>query len=695
MTDFSGTALITTALMITAFSLLPGLWIGYLLPLTPLRWYARLGLSVALSPAVVATQALILKAFSLPFAIIPTVLLFVNLLALVAVAWSIQREQRLAQLPRTTASDGGENAQATKSQRHDNILGGILGVGALLGLLLAYLAVPWRLVSGIRTFAWHALWHTDITYALTRNTLLPEEPELAGMRLSYGWFGHLFWSVTGWMTDLSPTVLYAVTNGIWLVVAIALGYAICRQGLRLSRPLALLGTGLIFLGTNTLGVLAWLYTRDWHWQQYYLGDLRYTPMLSKFLGFETMPFAFALLLCVILVSLVAIRRKIRNLALVLTILLSALGLIYPILFPAGAVVVGVMWLLLMARVDKRTPLYGQRALIWILIGGAISLVVTFGFMQIVTLDGDNAPIHLSALAAMKEKSFQVVTALLLFLPALLYLATTARRQLGTALLLTGGTIGLALLYIVADLEALEYKYVLAATMVAAPLAAAGIGRLLTDRRLQWIATAVILVGLVGANQLLMLRVGAQIPTNLVNAPTIEENGFWVHLAPTQAEAPWVTAIRTQTPENTVVVATDSHIHVSPFLLRSLYVPSDFDGTAIAGYSVDNRYNLLSWRGYSPAMFDARLATVAALFGGDSDRTRAAALTEMLALQRPLAIHMDAESDLETWLTATGIGSDLSIAPQTATAVTTDRVWLVEPTPTTFEQLERLDEHAAQ
>ncbi|MEZ4672681.1 MAG: hypothetical protein R2932_00345 [Caldilineaceae bacterium] len=237
------------------------------------------------------------------------------------------------------------------------------------------------------------------------------------------------------------------------------------------------------------------------------------------------------------------------------------------------------------------------------------MIITFGFLQLVTMDGGDAPIHITNMILMKEKGLQGILALLLFAPGLFFLGAAWRRN-APGLLLIISTMGLLALYAVADLEALEYKYVLAATIVAAPIGAAGLGSLVRGNRLRCRFTAGVLLLLMVANQVLMLRVGAQVPTNLVNAPQVDETQFWLQLQPDQPEAGWVDAIREKTPPNTIVVASQSHIHVSPFLSRCMR-PVTFDGTAIAGYSVDNRYNLLSWRGYSALLYEERMATIQA------------------------------------------------------------------------------------
>lgn len=66
-------------------------------------------------------------------------------------------------------------------------------LGGILFLLLAsFLFFRWIENPLSRTFSWHALMHSDIVYALVRGELIPEEPELAGLHLAYGWIPHIF-----------------------------------------------------------------------------------------------------------------------------------------------------------------------------------------------------------------------------------------------------------------------------------------------------------------------------------------------------------------------------------------------------------------------------------------------------------------------------------------------------------------------
>lgn len=644
--------------IILGFTLLPGAWVACGLRLEALQWPTRLALGGVLSPIILALQMLLLKAVGLPFALIPPILFVVNLPALFLI-W------------RTVGA-----AEAVP-WRGPTFYGGV----ALLSILVAYLLLPWQVIPNLRPFAWHALWHTDISYALTRSTFLPEEPELAGVTLAYGWISHVYWSLLGWSTNLPPTQIYALSNLLWLLFTFLLAHAL-GVGIHLRRATALLSVALLFLGTNVIGALAWTITRDWHWQQTYLGDIRYTPLLGKYLGFETMPFAFALLIAVALLSTVALQKHVRSLAMLLFLTLTGLGLVYPILFPIGGLLVGGIWLLLVTRLDPATPTYRWRELLWLAAGAGASVFVTFAFLTIVTQDRSNAAVGLSTMAEMKPKLFHLVSALLLFLPALVVIVSHRWQRFGPTLLLTAVGIGAMALYVIADLDTLEYKYVLAATIVAAPLAAAGIEHTLARwPRWQWGLALATPLALFVIHQTLMLKVGAQIPANLIHAPQLREGSFWLSLAVGEANADWTTAVRTQTPENTVVITKDSTIHISSFLARALYAPSDGDGTQTAGYSVDNRFNLLTWRGYPVQLYDERLAVIRTIYNTTEPAQMNEALAQILLLNRPVAIDFKPTVPMLQWLRAEAIGKELFANDSRV-------VWLLQPSIITNGQNQR-------
>jgi hypothetical protein len=104
----------------------------------------------------------------------------------------------------------------------------------------------------------------------------------------------------------------------------------------------------------------------------------------------------------------------------------------------------------------------------------------------------------------------------------------------------------------------------------------------------------------------------------------------------------------------------------------LYAPSDFDGAAAAGYSVDTRYTLVEQRRYPAALYAARIDAVAQLLGGDQPAQLEAALATILAERRPLAIQFaDPDAPALRWLQSAGVGEQLFSDSQTT-------VWYIAP-----------------
>ncbi len=639
-----------TILIFSVITLLPGAWLAFGLPLGELNWKVRLALGAALSPAILGLQLLALKFGGLNFNQAALVMLIGNLPALIL----ILRRLPPWKMPHWSPA--------------------LLGGAALLLMLIGYVVIPWATVQNYRPFAWHALWHTDIVYSFTRNTIAPEEPELAGLTLDYGWLGHAYWAVVGWGSNLPPTVTYAISNLIWLLIACLLAYELIRRGLGLQSSAAYLGVGLLFLGTNITGVILWLFAHDMYRWQFYLGDIRYTPFLSKYLGFETMPFAFALTIGLALICLLGLRQPIKWLPGILTALLTALGLIYPILFPIGCLLTGGMLLLLVTKLAPNLPAYTGRQLLWIGLGIGFSIASFVVFMLFVTQDRTTSVAHLSTKHEMLAKSFHVLSALApLGLVALPFTLKFLWQRHAPVLLLTATALSLMAMYVIFNLDDLEYKYILGATIMLAPLSAAGLDQMFFQKtRLRWAWTLAIPLMLGVTNQALMYQAGAQLPDNRVNAPAINEQAFWLQLAPSEPDAAWTTAVRTETPLDTILVTNNSRIHLGPFVDRSLYLPSDSSGENTTGYSVDNRFNLLEWRGYPQALYAQRQQTTATLYATSDKDQLATVLYTLIALDRPVAIHFsDPQAGALLWLKQIGLGTQLFSDPKNV-------VWLIDP-----------------
>ena len=317
--------------LLATVTICPGCWITFGASLDELNWRTRLAIGTALSPIVLAIQLYLLRILNVDFAAAVLVLLFINLPCFILIVRSLP-QTKLAVWSRT------------------------FWVGSIVLLSLAGLMVTlWVAIPNFRTVSWHALLHTDIVYLIARNPFLPEEPDLANIALAAPWLDHVYWSITGWLTDWPPTVIYPISNIIWLIIAFVLAYELAGHGLGLQNSTALLSAGLTFVGTNVVGAVGYLVSRKWE----LLGDIRYTPLLGKYFNFDIMPFAFALIIGLSLVCVLILERNTRWLWSLVPVLLIALGLVYPILFPVGCLLVAFTLLLLWKRTRNNPKIRGD------------------------------------------------------------------------------------------------------------------------------------------------------------------------------------------------------------------------------------------------------------------------------------------------------------------------------------------------
>jgi hypothetical protein len=636
-------------LFIAILSVFPGAWITFGLPLDELDWEVRLALGVALSPAILGLQLVIMKLLGIEFAWAAPILVILNLPNIFLIIRQLPTPQR----PRLCKP---------------------LFLGVVLYLLLAgTLVLPWVIVPGYRLFSWHALMHTDIVYQLTPNTFLPEEPELAGLNLSYAWIGHSLWAVAGWISDWPPTALYPWSNLLWLLVACVLAYKLARVGLRLQHSAALLSVALTFLGTQFVGSSIRLIANDGLLWRHWMG-FRFMPLLEKYRGFETMPFAFALLVGLALICLLALQRRIRFLWIIAACLQLALGLIYPILLPVGGILVGGLVVMLVGQAARGTAPYSRIDLGWLILGQVLSVAISMAYLMLITLEHTGSAFQL-AQSGRKVKLLHIVIALFpLLLVSLPFLVTSFRRRaLEPIYLLMAGMCSI-FLYLVTYLGENEYKFIMAATIPLAPLSAAGLERMVRRfSRGKWILSFAVPLFLIMIMLLYFFRLHVHIPRSLANAPAVSENSFWIALSPSEGDAAWTQAVRSTTPRDTILIARDSHIHLGPFVARSLLLPAALDGEMNSGYSLPNRLYLVEQRGYPEAVYEQRLEIIQLLYAESNSDRLFWTLTVLQELNRPLAIHFsDNSTPSLLWLKEQGIGQLLFSDEK-------NTVWLIDRT----------------
>jgi hypothetical protein len=548
-----------------------------------------------------------------------------------------------------------------------------LPFASLLAMIVAMPVLIWSLIPGLRTYGWETLLQTDVVYTIARDGAHIEEANLAGLNLAYGWLGHSYWSVIGWIGDWAPTRVYPFTNVLWIIVTFVLSYQVGRSGLGLHKPTALLGVALMFLGTNVVGMLLLIMTGYSQWWDRYFGDIRYSPLLSKFYAFDTMLWGMALLIAMVLVYSVALRRRVSPLDGLTVALLGGLILVYPVLFPAGFVLAGCFMVLAITRLTKDLPEYSRWDIARLGFAILLSAIAAWLYLGLLTTDRDAAAFALSGLGNIRIKTIKLLGAMSPFMMmAALPFFGFIRHRHGPVLLLGLSAMAVAAAYVVIDLAQLEYKYVLAATICVAFLAAAVMDPLFQRQpRVGWVIAYAISVALVVINLLLVFQTGQHIPGNLKKGLQLDERSFWIALSPSEPDSAWTRAIHEYTSENTVVIARKPGVHLSALVGRSMYVPSDTDGGHVPGYNLNQRFYLLKQRGYPADLYERRMRVVETLYTSEDEAAIIRALHGLKELKRPVAIYFPSRHTyLLRWLQARVLGRDLVPKGQ-------NTVWLVD------------------
>ena len=619
-----------------ALTILPGSWIMYGLPISGIATMARLAMAIALSPSVVGLQLVILESLGVPFAISANALVFLNLPCVFPLVRRLRAER----------------------------VSGNIESWLLFGPLLVIIAIPmliWSIIPGLRTYEWETMLQTDVVYTIARDGVYVEEANLAGLSLAYGWISHSYWSLIGWIGDWAPTTIYPFTNILWIIATFFLSYELGKSGLGLHPTTAMLGVALMFLGTNVVGVVLLIMSGSSEWWQRYFGEIRYSPFLSKFYGFDTLLWGMALLIGLALVYTLALRRRMAFLEGLTFILLVGLGLTYPVLFPAGLVLAGCFMFLAIVRLTKDLPEYTRWEIVKVGFAILLSVLAIWFYLGLMIADRDAETFAISGREDIRFKTFRFWGAMGPFiLMAALPLIGFIRRRHGPALLLVLSALALSAAFIVIDLTQLEYKYVLAATVGLAFLAAAALDRLFWQRpRLGAVIMTTVAAGLTAINLLLVFQARAHIPGNLARGVPLDESSFWIALRPSEPDSAWTSAIREKTPANTVVIAQRPGVQLSVLVGRSMYIPSDLEGGYIPGYNLNQRFYLLKQRGYPTDIYERRLAVVETLYTSENEDAIIKALHDLKQLRRPVAIYFPRQDSYSLrWMQAQSLGKAL-------------------------------------
>jgi hypothetical protein len=614
-----------------ALLLLPGAWLSCGLPICSLPLSAKLWTGGVLSPLVLIVEFYVVRALGVPFAITPHLLVAINLPALALVARRIGKPS----LP-------GWRATA--------------GWGVVLLVPLACLA-PTLLDPQTRIYTGHAWMYSDPIYAFANGALVPEDPDVAGLRLAYPWGGLLYQGILSYVLNSPPAASYIWTNIAALIFVAGLCAGIVgelggRLFTRITSPIWLL------FGLNLVGyVLDDLDRRFTGRSSLFFGDYRYTPWYLKWYFFQQEPIALGMLLALIYVLL---RRWpggfTRAPLLFVFLLLADLAIVYPILMPAALAVVGARAAVALFDRWQARPAWPISQTVGLIAVLAVAAVVTLANTKFVTADVVEPSVRIGALWMMRTK---VITTLVVLLPLLLGLAAvvlTRWRSMRDSIVFLGlAAAGSCFCFIVFQLPGFgaEYKFMLTAAACLAPFPALAIEPLMNRLGTRAVPAFAAVTLVLSAPLVDKLRhdwpwypeEGLETAPPLMNL-----NGFDLRLVDGEPLAALVEAIRNDTSADTLVIAAHTDLHLPTLTARSMYFPPA-QTHPHPGVNIKSADTLQETKGYSPTLLAQRQTDLNDLYTAPESEQRQHALDQMLALKRPLAIILDQQHDrsLLEWL----------------------------------------------
>ena len=508
--------------------------------------------------------------------------------------------------------------------------------------------------------------------------MVPEDSQFAGERLAYPVPAELVYrAVLAYLVQSTPAASYIWANLVWLIAVCGFAVAIVAE-LGGGYVAQLCATPWLLFGINPLGYLirrfivggsAYEHSAVW-------GDLRWTSWLLKYVELNTMPVVLGMFIALAYLLLRFWSRDLSwDLLLLFTLLLSSIGMLYPILFPPGCALIFAAVLVNSYQAwEKREGLPWKLnvAMTAVLL---IAALVTFAHLAFLVNGRKMAggAVHLSDF---RHIGLKIIALLVVITPLLVGVALVWRRcwqekPTATFFLLLSA-LASAALYPAFYLPYWnnEYKYLFTAVICLAPFAALATGRVWERLR---VAASVPVMAITFA--FLVMPYISEImhwkdfPKR--DHPIVDTSGFYMRLDNRELLAGVCDAIRTKTPIESVLVVQKPELHFPTVTDRSLYVAPE-QNFPFAGVNQLPDVLLLGIRGYPEKEVNARRTAVSQLFTGDI-RERENSLNRILQLRRPVAILTEpGDRSLASWLQAAGKGRAVYAEDGRA-------VWLVLPT----------------
>jgi hypothetical protein len=525
-----------------------------------------------------------------------------------------------------------------------------------------------------RIYSPHALLYSDPAYLFSRGQLDLEDPTLAGVRLGYPvWSALVFQSVVSALLNSPPAYSWVWGNLIWLLLICGFAAGVVKElgGGRLAQSVA--GVWLL-LGTNPIGyvLLALLPSLG---PLRLFGDVRYTPWVSKFYLFSTMPLGLGLI-AALLWLFIRPGALTKSVIILSCLLVSATGVLYPLLLPPALAIVGSKGLALLVESLKtiRQPIPTGALFA---LGAVILIAALASYMEVRFLEEGrqfkSPPLSLSTPQGGMRKAVAgvVATSVLLFGMAFTLRKCYQSKPGPTVMLLTAA-LACFLLHALFSISYWdnEYKFIFVAAMCLASFPA-----LATERFwLQWPRPrALAVLGILACLLLLpfLHRYYAKGWRHInPNQEVVDTNSFYLRLTP---QHPWFAvceAVRTLTPSDSVVAVEYSGLYLPAVINRSLYVaPAN---RSYHGVNLAADVLLARIRRNGSEILTQRRNALQALFESPDTMLREEALGRILALGRPVTIIAEQQhTALLEWLRHRGRGSPV----YEREGIT---VWVVQP-----------------
>lgn len=519
-----------------------------------------------------------------------------------------------------------------------------------------------------RAYGWHNMMQMAAIleiYALPRP---PEDLQLAGFRLSYAWLGWTQVAAIAKLTATSPTLVFAPLNVAQLLVLV---YFVCEAAVvYCGRRLAMIGVAATFalLSAGLLNILArfviWSFTAH--------GELKISPFDSKFLNMDLMCPALPALALMSYALARATRARDVPAVWLLCISACAASLVYPLFLPSCLVVLGAFGLFTLVApfVPSWTmPRYRPTEVVAYAAAAAVSLAIPVAYIWY--LGGDTTePVAWLNLARAPRRVVHLGAVFCFIDAALLWIAVVAwQARDGGKLLGVGIAVALQIPFVIISmLYAVEYKFLFAALLVAAPL----VGAQLTDWSQSGLLhraaiVTVFAIATVG-NALALMSWRWHHPAEYARAKLLDEATAEPHPIAGWSGA-WQRSVREETPADAVLLTGPSDQPDAVFAMRAVYVCATEDEGRY-GYSLPCGGELQGVKRFPPTQTLRRKAVLEKALAATLTDAEAATLLETLeALGRPIVLHTTSPSAFEAWLEANGIGTSIFVSE-------TDKVRLI-------------------